>query len=291
MAGTSYLKAIAQPQTAGLPSLRPSRRWPVRPSDDSLETVLEAQPMRPGRGIASPSRAATSESDFEPSFDIPGAVPHTEGRDSNRAIAQQASVPEFSSTLTQGDVARSDELRPRLEASRGTPDSSPRDAIRSPVLVDSGMRDAATSSFNVNHRASDVTNKPVMPRSIGPNPLDETIGGAASAMQPQPGSISKHEGSSIPLRPSAARATQSEELRPHRAQPSTGERYREIQRERVATAESRAPQIHIGSIEVRVTQPPAPSPIPRRLATPVPLTQARAPLSRGFNSPFGLRQG
>jgi hypothetical protein len=52
--------------------------------------------------------------------------------------------------------------------------------------------------------------------------------------------------------------------------------------------DSQQHSVHIGTIEVRVAQPPAP--IPLRIASARSAGLA-APLSRGFMSPVGLRQG
>jgi hypothetical protein len=49
------------------------------------------------------------------------------------------------------------------------------------------------------------------------------------------------------------------------------------------SAAARAPSVTIGTLEVRVTAPPAPVPAPRRAPSP------SAPLARGFRA-FGLRQ-
>jgi hypothetical protein len=60
---------------------------------------------------------------------------------------------------------------------------------------------------------------------------------------------------------------------------------------RARAAEAQQPTVRIGSIEVRVMPPPSPPP-----PTPAARASAAKPspapsISRGFTSPFGLRQG
>jgi len=59
------------------------------------------------------------------------------------------------------------------------------------------------------------------------------------------------------------------------------------------TSDPASPRIHIGTIEVRTTPPPAPQPSPP--AAPVPTGASRdsasVPVSRGYGWRFGLSQG
>jgi hypothetical protein len=291
--GGSYLRAIAQPLAVTGPLLRPARRWALRsgderPAADNAETVaaVPATPLAPtAHGFVSrpvsiqpaPSAQSTPiEAPAAQTFEAPPVVAVQAPMDVT-APATPRALPAVTPTEPANATVPASAAQPRFDRATTEPleplvvSAAPSTAIRAPEIA--AARPLPDAPDDVDAIAPVAPRSASPPANIEPEPLRATPA-------PPPAKA-------LPVSPAQPRAARGEVLvaAPPRAM---------AQAAPVLAQETRAAghTLKIGTIEVKVTPPPAPVPQPVRAAPPAAAAPPRAaPLARGLGNSFGLRQG
>lgn len=269
MARSSYLRSIADPAPAGMPTLMPSVRTPIRQS--------EKRPVAPVPAMATAAKSARRSVDPAPPVTLsePHALPIV-GQPAEafaRPIDTNVDMPLANRppvVQSPADALLFETAFERL-ADQGPPP---------PIRAHSPSAQAALESPKPTtepHVRTEVHHQPDRA------PSQEPVRIAASAPHSQkPNSESPSVESAEPI-PERPRSTAAEPI-PVRSTPTR--------------PEPSGNSIHIGSIEIRVVERAAVPPAPSLLPLPLPLPQQAAvpaapgrSLSRGFSTPFGLNQG
>jgi hypothetical protein len=286
-----YLRQLTQPLTAGVSALKPSRRWPMRA--DEQRVPAQASPLSPanepierGRVAAQHAREPRQPDAREtgtPPLPAPGPRP-----------APRLQPPAIRGLASPDLVTTPPRAPPEGPAPPGAPSPPPSiqvPAARSTVVAEASAHHEAAAGHAsapgilaqakpTPHRGADAPRPPESPRL------------KLTDAEPQVDAPHRPE----PLRsiatPTAAMLSSSVAAEPH-----TSERLRFDRADAPSRSGAAAgPSLKIGTIEVRVAAaPPAPGPLPAPAPPHGPPSPAAAPtrpsaLSRGFASPFGLRQ-
>lgn len=278
MARASYLQQTARRVVGGLPILRPARLL-FRPSEAALTPMLGEDPLAGGtRPTAHPSEPASV------------STPLTARRND-----QSPSGP-----LTSDEQPET------------TPVPSPVPATRAPLTPRSRPAEAQAARplagpFTLREEQADSTGsndlKPIKPILLAAAAKDHLIpapkvpdGSAAPAIAAA-GLLPRNQ--AIPLRPAPRRTPEKKDgtafkrvlqgMDSTRAEPTYLQpRKPELPPPAPKAEHRQKASIHIGSIEVQIVPASPPAPRPRtQTAQPQPASS----LSRGFTSPFGIRQG
>jgi len=292
MAKSSYLGAIASRASADAPSLAPPRRAaPAWSAERGPVASMEVETRRPARArvLAQPPEAQGSPRAPAPleststdvaAFVIPGPSPVTAG---DPIAAATRPVPAFSwpAPERRGDSLEGEPRDPSASPpeppgplTRQPPRPPARPEARAPASVDP-MAAVGAALHTAMQWVAEPTPQTTTPR---PSPASTAVRSPRSDVPPDeraesPGaSPMEHRArvDALPRLPS--------ELFPGNARPKA--------------AEPRS--IHIGAIEVHVKPPPPPASPPRREARHAAsgtTNTTPTPLSRGFASTLGLRQG
>lgn len=317
MRAGAYLRGIAQPVAAGAPLLTPARRWPLRPGDERPAAVPDAQPPT---AAASAPRART---DIAPPADAPPrgypVTPSVSSRDAAPPPVPQPqsatpALPDIATTshpARAGSVAslhapRTDPLS--LEPSRVLPAApAPATQPHRAAALDNrsmGAERHATSTIGMPAEQAPSARPngtmfipwpPEPPRAAAPAPTStpspRAVGVAPASRLSPPAASSPNEdiATAPPATPVADSASAAKaQAAPTRAPTRSSDIAPPPAFASVAPPRPEAAAEHtlkIGTIEVRVTPPPAPPP------KAAPAAARPAALSRGLSSAFGLRQG
>lgn len=217
-----------------------------------------ADEARPSIQAATPalSSASTSTAAPRPQAD-------TKGKTEETAVKATLSAAQARQTLSSMDAAGPP--APVLQETAGEP------------AAPTGGPWARTTPNELSAEVVDIA-APARPPSAGKSPISLAASKAGNDQ-----AIDRTE-------PSVADAAWASDVAspPSEVSPSAAPR----QRPGVAREPERAPRLHIGAVEIRMTQPPpapAPPPSPARIQAPGP-APASAPLSRPYASRFGLAQ-
>ena len=314
---TSYLQQIARPPAAHAPQLTPSRRWPLRAGEErppaapplaeavvptATATISAAPPAKSDRPppipVAAPAHAPVQlprfrarppplqSWRFRPKIHPPPRVQR------KRASQPQVTLPMHAAVITKADSAEPQApVSPIIAASAGdnpliiapseqtiTKFTAAAPAAVSVSAAQARSEPAGTASARA---VTPALPSPLIAASAGDNPLliappEQTIT-KFTAAAPAAVSVSAAQARSEPAGTASARAVRpalpAGEPLPQRPPP-------------MRPAEPVNTTVRISSIEVRVAPPPAPPTPP----APPALAPVQA-LSRGFVTPFGLRQG
>lgn len=249
----SYLQQVAPPVQTWGPQLVPSRRWPLRAGEERQAAPADPFASRPGgRETAQPGPAAAPTSLFPRADHQPGvAIPETVH---SRALSAPMAVSSPSRPVGEATMP---ELRPSASL---PPRMQPRPSAVVPSPHSAAMREPGAGPERLDPIRVAASARPT----------------AASARRPSTDARAGLDAVSVnaPPRPPAATEPQRSEpprpVTPRSAEPPARAR------------EPQGPAVRIGTIEVRVMAPVPPAPS---------VPPASAALSRGFVSPFGLRQG
>ncbi len=313
----SYLRQIAQPFDARTPPLTPSRRWPMRVGEERPPAAVDASdpfPAVPQPPIAEappgesdrpmPVAVATSPSSaVATKAEMTGEVPRS-------ALVQDTAAPEIAAPSFHAQPIPTERAIPEITApqSAGRPRVQRKSAPPSAMLPRVQRKSApqpqahavvATVSSPTQSPAvvpiqnsagpwvspAIVTREPlpqpaVVPSLAAPSnrPMAKAVAAPPLVSAPAP-SHPRAEGLAAPSAPAATPPPSV--VPPPQRPPAMPQRMRPNELPNTT--------VRIGSIEVRVTPPPAP-PLPPPAASPARAADTPA-LSRGFASPFGLRQG
>jgi len=289
MARRSYLQRLAEPVAAGEAALFPLHRpdaaeaRPATAVKSPLGPAVAAAPAlrrTPGSAVTASAsgRAASPPTALRPSSPT-GDAQSSEPPEVDQAPRTHEAPPIADRTETLPPIAARTRTSPPIASAiprpapipadlpdPDAPASGPTNVFGDPAGIGADWRIAATPAS-------------ARPRSLGLPPAPVT-------------------GSEIPALPTTAIAP------PHQAaaiaepvsapQPGIAPRLPEpLQPISARTSDPASLRIHIGTIEVRTTPPPAPQPSPP--AAPVPTGASRdsasVPVSRGYGWRFGLSQG
>ena len=306
-----YLRQIAQPQATDMPALRSSRRWPFRPDEARLPAsepaafhdvssgpARDAISGRPLTALVPPLRQTAAER-------APVGLP-AETLQSEPRSARSINWPQSHLSGPPGS-----ERHPGIEPMRPErtgPDRSlpPREVHRFAAPAPSAavtlpMQDAAaplSPSSRITPAAGEATTRrghATSPERSGDGPA--VVRSKTAARAPLPGETARTPErrtgkSATDAAPAAPTAQQPSRLlsdpddRPDFIRPPAQPAGRSVVAPMIRSGQAAEPSLKIGTVEVRVM--PAPQLVP-----PLPARAANPPgaLSRGFSSPFGLRQG
>jgi hypothetical protein len=300
---TPYLRQIAQPQAADMPALRSSRRWPFRPDEARLQ-VSEPAPVhdvssgptpdavggRPLAALTSPARHAAAEG---AAAGLPAGSLQSEPRSARSLGRPQSHL---------SGPPRS-EQHPGIQPAPTVPDPSspPREMHRfaapaPPVgTVMPPMQHAAPPSLS--SRITSAAGEAIAGRGHATSPErsgDErgvVVRSEAAARGSSPGETAhgpeRRSGkSAADVVPAGPTAQQPSRLLSGPDDPPTQPAGRGFVAPMIRSGPAAEPSLKIGTVEVRVMPAPQPVPLPPACAANPP-----GALSRGFSSPFGLRQG
>jgi hypothetical protein len=311
-----YLRQLTQPLTAGVSALKPSRRWPMRADEQRVPVQTSPRPpahgpINPGAVAAPHAREARQPDAREtgtPPLPAPGPRP---------PLRLQ---PPAIRGLASPDLVTAP---PRAPPGAPSPPPSIHVPVARPAVVEEASAHHETAAGHVSapgilaqakptpHRGADAPRPPESPR---PKPTD-----AEPLRRPTPIPHARADTSSPPESPHL-KATDAEPSRPVdapprpeplrsiatptaamlsssiAAEPHASERLRFDRADAPSRSGAAAgPSLKIGTIEVRVAAAPPAGPSPAPAPPHGPRSPAAAPsrptaLSRGFASPFGLRQ-
>ena len=272
MAARSYLSRIAQPLTAADPVVwstpraavdeaRPATRAASPPPAPPMALHRPVPEAPPAISVADPAeRASPSVAEMSLAAPIPRAARVESGVIAPRfATARDAPTTAAPRSFDGGAIGSMDSLD-ALDVPP-SPVASPDRAAAAGDRVAVSGRVAPTASPTIDDIAAFAT--------------------GAAAPAPQPTQAERRASS---LGVSEAVAAPSVSVAPPRAGPAAA----------ANAAMSDRPRLHIGAIEIRMTQPPAPPPAPPQTQAPVVMhapPAVAAPLARGYASRFGLAQG
>jgi hypothetical protein len=289
----SYLQQVAQPPQARGTQLVPARRWPLRAGEERQAAPAEPFASRP----AAPALPVTTS----PPSSLPSApvvLPHPAPETAvppAREIAQpdpasaargesgrteQPHAANLETTLSRRPMST---LTPAAPPSRPVSDAPAQEAHSSASLPPQILPPASPVSPSPPSAA--MRDPGTVRARLDPIPATATARPtSAPALRPPPTRVEPHSPAGLDGMPISAThdppaAAGSPPVAPPRpVAPRPGE-------PAAGAREPQGPAVKIGSIEVRVVTP-VPPPAPQ-----APAAAAPTALSRGFASPFGLRQG
>jgi hypothetical protein len=264
MARRSYLARLAQPLAPADPAVWSTPRAAAEESRQTLHAPVRAAPRAASTAARDPAIAA------EPASPLAGTLPEPVGDTLSEPIADRARP---ATSLSEG-------ARPIA----GPPDGRRHSAPHAPFGTDAAPIDtvaplsqtAPPSHPGASRIAAPDTQASPPLRATAPRPISKSqrVQPSVDAMATEGGPDPRE----APPSP-ASRATAS----------ATGPEPAALPTRPTRTPDT--PRLHIGAIEIRVSQPPAPAPPPPvAAATPI-APPVAAPISRGYASRFGLAQG
>ena len=290
----SYLRQIAQPLAGGAPALRPSRRWPLRADEERASTPRSAtrpppptppaaaavigpaqippMPRRPGPRKSEPlSTHAPAPPEAPPDVAPTAPLPSVPAR--------QPSPAHVAGPIADAPIVRR-HIAPQLPSSA---------ASQSPVIRDAtGLAEAETGAAR-----GAISRAPDAPLPAPAMIADDDHPRLLSQADPEPSHRAAAPASDLSSRRPPARLRVAGDRPAVDVAPPLREQPPQVLAPLapIKAGDAPGPSLKIGSIEVRVVTPPPPPVQPRQ-----PLARAATPssppaLSRGFVSPFGLRQG
>jgi hypothetical protein len=317
-----YLRQLTQPLTAGVSALKPSRRWPMRA--DEQRVPAQASPLPPAnepieRAAAAAPRAREAR---QPDARETGTPPSPAPGPWPPLRLQTPAIRGLASPDLVTAPPRAPPDGPAPPGAPSPPPSSHVPVTRPAVVAEASAHHEAAAGHSAHgilahakptpRRDADAPRPPESPR---PKPTDaepprraKPIPHASADASSPPESPHLKPAEPEPSRPVDA-PSRPEPLRSIAppaaamlsssvaAEPRASERLRFDRADAPSRSGAAAgPSLKIGTIEVRVAAaPPAPGPPPAPAPPHGPRSPAAAPsrptaLSRGFASPFGLRQ-
>jgi hypothetical protein len=300
-----YLRQIAQPLAGAAPPLRSSRRWPLRADETRLPaTASPVQPARPTpiapdpAPAPSPAPSPASQAAREVFDPRPSAATAMRrlGRSIERAplvsqAGQAAPAPAPGNTRSIAHPGPQ-----QVESPQTVPaDARLRHTDPDPGVVTTPERAAQRSTIAVSGVVPEasVEPRPEIARSEVSDRRSVRLPPGASADEP-PGApalptgteTTGSTGQSPAAVVSGVRGPDRDRAQDDAGRPSSLPARRSFNEPTGQPAPAPEPSLRIGTVEVRVVPPPALAAPPQgRTANP------SGTLSRGFVSPFGLRQG
>ena len=258
MANRSYLARLAQPLTAADPVVWSTPR----------AAADEARPL-----VNAPSRSLQRAPLAAPTTPVSGSVT------ADNAIAAAAAVVANRIPITTAAVV--DGARSALPASIATARTQRRNEPKA------ALRPVETSPSLLPSQPDKPNGAPRTFKASGP--IAEAVIGSTEMVHP----VSRSESGAAPDKPSATPRRPADGTAPQTNIQSRGldQEPRTPKRSSAPlVVKAEVPRLHIGAIEIRVSQPPAPvAPVPMAAAPTV--RAPSAPLSRSYTSRFGLAQG
>jgi hypothetical protein len=307
----SYIRQIARPFGVPAPQLTPSRRWPLRTGEErppAIPTVAEpfaVAPLLPPPTVSVPHE----RQDAAPPQPMPSMPPPVVATEIEPSAVDGKTTP----TDEPPSTARAPDMKPELTVASPAPDETQPPA---PVIADSvaplsaapprlQRKSAPQRQAPSAHTATPWPIRVATPVAKPPaaeRPLPPTDGTAALVpsdstavpppIAPQHRPAAKPAAPSIPSSPARAEPPAAEAVHIPASPPAIAPQQQRAPAlpPRLRPAEPAGTTVRIGTIEVKVAPPPAP-PSPASPPSPPARAAPQPALSRGFASPFGLRQG
>jgi hypothetical protein len=315
-----YLRQLTQPLTGGVSALRPSRRWPMRA--DEQRVPVQASPRPPAHGPIDPGAVAAphAREARQPDVHETGTPPALAPGPRPPLRLQLSAIRGLASPDLVTAPIRTPPEGPLAPAGAPSPPPSSHVPVARPVVVAEASAHHEAAAGHASAPGTVGQAKPTSPRgSDAPRPPESPRPKLTDAELLRP--PTPHADASSPpesVRPKTAASEPSRRVdappRPEplrsiaspaaamlsssvAAEPQPHDHLRFDRPEAPARSGAAAgPLLKIGTIEVRVAAaspppgpPPAPAP-PHGPRSPAAAPSRPTALSRGFASPFGLRQ-